>query len=278
TVSGYPAPGARRSRLARGFAWSLLAGAIVLHDGAIVRTQNRGFLTGQNIAPVFEGWQKNADGTILMWYGYFNRNFEETIDVPIGPDNQFEPGPDQGQPTHFLPRRQRFVFKTTLPPDWPKERRLVWSMTTHGKTDKAAGWLQPEWEVDDGVIQMNMGPGGAPPDDPPNNWPTIAINPETAAVALGDAVKLTARASDDGIPKPRRSRGNEAPKGVTIRWIEYRGPGQVTFSAPTATGVYGTPTESTTTARFSAPGTYVLRAIASDGLLESPRSATVTVK
>lgn len=262
---------------ARRVAWPLVAAAILVHGGAVVRSQNRGFLTGQNVAPVFEGWQKSADGSISMWFGYFNRNFEEVLDVPIGPDNQFEPGPDQGQPTHFLPRRQRFVFKTTLPPNWPKDRRLVWTLTSHGKTDKAAGWLQPEWEVDDGVIQMNMGPGGAPP-DPPNSWPVIAVTPETATVTLGQAVTLTARASDDGIPKPRRSRANEAPRGVTIRWIEYRGPGQVTFSAPTATGAYGASAESTTTATFSAPGTYVLRAIASDGLLESQRAATVTVK
>lgn len=263
--------------MTRGAASLLLAVTIVLYGGAVVRSQNRGFLTGQNVAPVFEGWQRSADGTISMWFGYFNRNFEETIDVPIGADNQIEPGPDRGQPTHFLPRRQRFVFKTTLPPDWPKERRLVWSLTSHGRTDKAAGWLQPEWEIDDGVIQMNIGPGGAPP-DPPNNWPTIAVAPETVRVAVGDAIKLTARASDDGVPKPRRNRSNEPLRGLTIRWIEYRGPGQVAFSAPTTTGVYGAPTESTTTATFSAPGTYVLRAIASDGLLESPRSVTVTVE
>jgi plastocyanin len=122
-----------------------------------------------------------------------------------------------------------------------------------------------------------MGPGGAPP-DPPNSWPTITVAPERASVAVGDAVTLTARASDDGIPKPRRNRSNEAPRGVTIRWIEYRGPGQVAFSAPTATGAHGVPTSSTTTATFTAPGTYVLRAIASDGLLESPRSVTVTVE
>jgi len=264
----------KRVRLA---GWLAIALTAVLNDGVIVRSQNRGFLTGQNVAPVFEGWQRNADGTIAMWFGYFNRNFEETIDVPIGPDNQFEPGLDQGQPTHFLPRRQRFVFKATLPANWSKERRFVWSVTSHGKTDKAAGWLQPEWEMDDGVIQMNMGPGGAPP-DPPNAWPTIVATPEIATLTLSETVKLTARASDDGIPKPRRSRNNEPSRGVTIRWIEYRGPGQVTFSAPTATGTYGAAVESTTTATFTARGTYVLRAIASDGLLESPHSVTVIVK
>jgi hypothetical protein len=30
-----------------------------------------------------------------MWFGYMNRNYEEELDIPIGPDNRIEPtGPD----------------------------------------------------------------------------------------------------------------------------------------------------------------------------------------
>src|SRR5262249_40437446 len=68
------------------------------------------FSTGQNIAPVYEGWEQNTDGSFNLVFGYMNRNWDEEIDVPLGADNTIEPGgPDRGQPTHFLPRRNRFL-------------------------------------------------------------------------------------------------------------------------------------------------------------------------
>src|SRR5260370_36237482 len=84
---------------------------------------------GQDIAPAFEGWQRNTDGTIAFWFGYFNRNWEEQIDVPVGPDNSFDNGAaDRGQPTHFYTRRQLFVFKVNVPGNWPADRKLVWTL------------------------------------------------------------------------------------------------------------------------------------------------------
>ena len=67
----------------------------------------------QNIAPVYEGFEKNPDGSFNLLFGYYNRNWEEEIDVPVGPDNNLEPGgPDRGQPAHFFPRRshQRLLW------------------------------------------------------------------------------------------------------------------------------------------------------------------------
>ena len=29
---------------------------------------------GQNVAPVFEGWERNPDGSYNMVFGYLNRN------------------------------------------------------------------------------------------------------------------------------------------------------------------------------------------------------------
>jgi hypothetical protein len=51
----------------------------------------------------------------------------------------------------------------------------------------------------------------------------------------------------------------------------------VTFDPSSAPAVYGKPVDLTTKVTFSVPGTYVLRAIASDGQLESIHSVTVTV-
>src|SRR5262245_43572071 len=74
--------------------------------------------SGQGVAPVYEGFDVNPDGTYNMWFGYMNRNFEEEIDVPLGPDNRIEPGMDRGQPTHFDPRRHKDVFRVVVPKDF----------------------------------------------------------------------------------------------------------------------------------------------------------------
>jgi hypothetical protein len=241
------------------------------------------FTSGQDIAPVFEGWQRNDDGSFTMYFGYLNRNYEEILDVPVGPDNRFEPAPlDRGQPTHFYPRRQRFVFTATVPKDWDKTKRLMWSITAHGKTETAQGWLQPEWEVDEGVIQMNIGPGGAPP-DPPNHYPQVTRGSKQELTAtVGAPLALSVSVTDDGIPKPRKPRkgAEEGPPsaGVSVRWLHYRGAGRVTFDPDRSERVYGRPFDASTKAIFKIAGTYVIRAVVSDGLLETPYDISVTVK
>ena len=125
-------PTARASGAGRGC--SLLAASL-----SDAQTYSR----GQNASPAFEGWELNADGSFNFLFGYMNRNWEEEINVPIGPDNNIEPGgPDQGQPTRFLPRRNRFVFRVRVPKDWG-EKELVWTLTTKGKTEKAYATLAP---------------------------------------------------------------------------------------------------------------------------------------
>src|SRR5262249_578848 len=159
---------------------------------------------------------------------------------------------DMGQPTHFYTRRRLFVFKVGIPDDWPLDKRLTWTLTANGRTSAANGWLQPEWEVDEGVMQMNIGPGGAPPVDPPNAAPRISVNGDTT-VQTGRPLSLTASATDDGIPVPRNLNRNavannpstsraplpsgavatpRAQIGLRIRWILYRAPdggGRVMF-------------------------------------------------
>jgi hypothetical protein len=230
--------------------------------------------SGDSVQPVFDGWQRFADGTISMWFSYYNRNSQEQVDIPIGPGNSFNlGGADRGQPTHFYPKRHQYVFKVDLPKNWDPTAKLIWTLTAHGETCTATGWLQPEWEVDDGVRQMNAGGGGlAPPADPPNTAPKITGGSTDQTVNMGQPVKLTASATDDGIPKPRGMRG------LSIRWILYRGPGAVTFTPPDARATPGQPAQSATDAAFTAPGDYWLQAIASDGLLETVHNVRVTVK
>ena len=80
------------------------------------------FKSGQDVVPYFEGWIRNKDGSFDLVFGYFNRNWEEELAVPAGADNVVEPGgPDRGQPTFFLPRRQGWVYRVRVPGDFGKE-------------------------------------------------------------------------------------------------------------------------------------------------------------
>src|SRR5262249_33044906 len=81
---------------------------------------------GSSITGAYEGWYRNRDGTINLLVGYFNRNTKQELDIPVGPQNQIEPGgPDQGQPTHFLTGRQWGVFSIKVPKDLG-DQKLTW--------------------------------------------------------------------------------------------------------------------------------------------------------
>ena len=98
-----------------------------------------------------------------------------------------------------------------------------------------------------------------------------------------NTVKLAATAEDDGLPKPRAVRdvedvGGTGATGLSVRWIQYRGPAGVTFDPQTVAVGYGKPVTVTTTTSFKVQGTYILRAIASDRSLTSFHDVTITVK
>ena len=229
------------------------------------------YKSGVDVTPAFEGWARNADGTFSLYFGYLNRNYEEELEIPVGPNNTIEPGGDRGQPTHFYPRRQHFVVKVEVPQDWGLERKVVWTLTIRGKTNSAKGWLQPEWEINKQLIMENN--GGIVDDD--NEAPVITGS-LAQTVKLPGSATLTVTAKDDGRPKPKRNA--EAAEGLRIFWIQYRSPGPVSFDPPEASAEYGKPISSTTKASFKVPGVYILRAIASDGSLETPYDITVTVQ
>ena len=251
--------------------------------------------TGQDVAPAFEGWERNADGSYNFVFGYLNRNYEEQVDIPIGPENAFDSGAqDRGQPTHFYVRRQRFIFRVVVPKEWEKTRKLTWTLVSRGHTNQAKGWLQPEWELNPGVISENNSGGVL---EAGNTPPTISGS-TAETVTLPNALTLSTTATDDGIPKPRPRRtptpdavaaaaaaaaaNPDTPvrqtEGLRIRWIHYRGAGKVMFEPERSTPTYKVPATETTSVRFSVPGTYVVRAFASDGQLETSRDITVTVK
>lgn len=283
---------------------SLFAGA------AALAAQTR-HTSGQTIAPVFEGWERNADGSFNMVFGYMNRNYEEMLDVPVGPENKIEPGnADQGQPTYFFPRRQQFMFKVRVPKDWG-DKDLVWTLTTRGHTEKAYATLKGFWEINNNVYHQNRsGPG---PQGAPNTGPKATLSgPATRTTTVSSPLPLTVAVADDGRPPPSTRRGGggtviETPAargrgvpmppsvipprqnpinqmmvrldpgmGLGVIWVLHRrsGEGMVTFDPAKVRVVDG---QASTSARFSEPGTYLLRGFADDGILLDYVDVSVTV-
>src|SRR5881628_3944863 len=71
---------------------------------------------GQSVTGAYEGWFQNPDGTYSFLLGYFNRNQKQTLDIPVGPDNQIQPGgPDRGQPTHFFRAANGVFLRSPFP-------------------------------------------------------------------------------------------------------------------------------------------------------------------
>jgi hypothetical protein len=119
------------------------------------------YSSGQPVWPAFEGWEKNDDGSFNLLFGYMNDNWEEEPYVPVGPDNNIQPGgPDQGQPTRFQPRRNRFMFRIRVPKDFG-QKELVWTLTTQGKPQKAFGSLRPDLVIESVDIMSETGALGA---------------------------------------------------------------------------------------------------------------------
>ena len=249
------------------------------------------FVSGQNVVPYFEGWIRNTDGSFDLVFGYFNRNWQEELAIPAGPDNKFEPGaPDRGQPTYFLPRRQGWVFRVRVPADFGKQV-LTWTIKANGKTETAYGELLPIEEITERIIMTrgNLNPGEGDPNKPP----AIAIA-AAATAAAGQPLSLTANVTDDGLPKPRvpvqrtvatdatriQAQANSSaaprPRGLTVTWMQLRGPAKVTFDPAGSIPVTGGAV--VTAARFPSPGVYALRATANDGALSTKSDVTISVQ
>src|SRR3989454_12714650 len=163
---------------------------------------------GQDVVPVFEGWKPNPDGTFTMYFGYFNRNYQEELDIPLGPNNSIDPGGDRGQPTHFYPRRHLFVFKVVVPKDWGFERRVIWTLNLRGKANTGKGWLKADWEINDEVMMENAGAGS----DPANEPPVITLTGSERFSRAGDMTS-TATAQDVVPSKRRHERSWDDVKG-----------------------------------------------------------------
>lgn len=218
--------------------------------------------SGQGITGAFEGWYSNSDGTYTLLVGYYNRNQKDILDIPVGPDNRIEPGgPDQGQPTHFMPRRHWGVFTITVPKEFG-DKKLTWTIVANGQTTVIPLSLHKAWAVEPfkDAAMGNTPPvarleqGGAAYQGPPRG---IAAYYTAKAQ---DPLPLTMWTTDDGYQSPL----SRLPASVSVSWTKFRGPGTVTFAnaRPPVDKADG---KASTTAAFSAPGEYILRGQINDG-------------
>jgi hypothetical protein len=222
--------------------------------------------SGQGVTPAFEGWYKNPDGTFSISFGYYNRNTAEALEIPVGPDNFIEPGAkDQGQPTHFEPRRHWGVFAVKVPANFGDKKTVVWTIKIRGETWAIPGSLHPNWQID--ALEGEGGSGNTPP-----SLRFSASGPEGAGPGgiygtplsgkVGQPVTVNVWAKDDGKAVGSIARDGRPGMNVNLMWFKHQGPGTVTFTPPNPRA--GADDLATTTATFSEAGEYVLRVRAND--------------
>lgn len=271
----------------------------------------------QSVVPIFHGWIETPDGSFELLFSYINRNWQEELDIPVGPNNTIQPapfGPDGGQPTHFFPRVNRWQFGVRVPKDFGS-KEITWSITSHGQTHRAHGSLNPGYAIDEFLVQHEYGNSirGRKP-------PALKVEGEkTRTAKVGQPTPLVAVATDPnggslrttgftgGGPEPGRDgalrpgavggdfvRGTA--RGLRLAWLVYRGPASaVTFDPPIPFKIWedqrgGSPwspgwqpppippgNKWIHNVIFREPGTYVLRAQAHDGFLFANDNITFTV-
>jgi hypothetical protein len=240
---------------------------------------------GMGITPAFEGWYPNADGTFTLLIGYFNRNAKQTLDIPIGPNNRIEPGgPDMGQPTYFGVRRNWGVFAITVPKDFGNTKRYTWTIVANGKTASIPVGLIKDYQIEPFKDEAM---GNQPPKLKFAENGQLFIGPPRGIAAsytatVGQPLTLTAWVTDDNFIDPDEApAAAEPPAGaaagrggrgggrggvppVRLSWHKFRGPGDVTFAEASPKVDIPGDGKATTTATFSAPGEYIIRAQAND--------------
>lgn len=220
--------------------------------------------TGQTVTPSFEGWYRNPDGSYTLSFGYFNRNSDDIVEIPVGPDNYIEPGePNQGQPGSFLPRRHWGVFGVKVPAEFG-DGKVIWTLKTQGETYSIPGSLKHHWQVD--ALEGEAGANNTPPvvkiggisGRGPGGLTSTAM-----ATSVGRPLEITVWTADDGKPVGNVAREGIPGMPVNLTWLKHQGPGEVRFSEDAHTVDYKGGT-ATTTVSFSESGQYLLRVLAVD--------------
>lgn len=236
---------------------------------------------GESVAPFFNGWIRNEDGSITMIFGFANQNREATVDIPLGKDNFIEPAKyDGAQPTHFpvynrggfVGIQERGAFAITVPAE-EADTEVVWTLTSGGNTWSVPGRAtSTAYEMSNGERALgSLKPAIRFELNGPESASVEGIYTSRITTSVGDPVTLTAYVQD---------RGNRAdyednkmlsyPLGT--EWVLHQGPAVPEFSQAKITGRERAKEggesgssgnngweEVTTQAIFSEPGDYIVR-------------------
>jgi hypothetical protein len=239
---------------------------------------------GASISPAYDGWYTNSNGTHTFLIGYYSRNWSAALDIPVGPDNHFEPGnPDRGQPTHFLPNRNFGMFTVTVSANTPPTEKFWWVLTVNGVTQRVPFHRSPDYNITP-TQASEEGPSGKynlppilrfAPSGPPSQSPvaSVATALKRAAVA-GVPMALDLFVEDDA----EHASGSNAPMGARVPPLvelviaKYRGPGRVVVGNghEKLTTIKGGKLmepyagRASTTVTFDQPGDYLVHVTAND--------------
>ena len=227
---------------------------------------------GQNVIPVYDGWWENPEGSYTLCFGYFNLNTEQSLDIPLGPENRIEPSQFDGmQPTHFDPvpaptltsryRHHWCVFSVTVPDDFGRGDVVIWTLTSQGDELAATGALVQPYVLDE---PTSLGRSAVAPflrleEDGPGLQGRRGLWSGPRSVRVNEPLLLSAWIQ-------------HAEPGTWLGWTKHQGPGEVTFAEPEIR-VNVAEGAAMTTASFSQPGSYVVRVQAINDV-ESSRNPT----
>jgi hypothetical protein len=230
---------------------------------------------GQRVAPFFDGFYENADGTVSLSFGYSNLNATDVVEIPLGPNNFIEPKEFDGrQPTSFPPvqgggptgarrDRERGVFTVTIPAKFTGD--VVWTLRHAGQTHKVPGRTKTgayglRWPMAMGSIPPLVGftaqtmTGRGP----------VGIESAPMQATVGVPLPITIWTKDDSERDDGaeggvqfKARGPARP-AINIKWYKHSGPGPVKFD-PETSGVKELEGSAASTATFTQAGIYTLR-------------------
>jgi hypothetical protein len=228
--------------------------------------------SSQPIYPTYQGWIQEADGSKILSFGYVNHN-STPVTIPVGAANSFAPGmPDRGQQITFRPGdvRHACVIMVDSVEDVSK---LRWTISYVGKatftTEIPLNALYLLEKTQEDQVRRGLD-RNAPRNSCVNRGPLVSVirgargsAPQTQSTELKakmlQEIVLPGTVQDEGLPRNGK---------LTSRWNKVSGPGEVTF---------GNADRATTTATFSAAGTYELALTASDSLLQASSQLKVIV-
>ena len=253
---------------------------------------------GNRVAPFFDGWYENEDGTITFSFGYSNLNKDTNVEIPLGPDNFIVPKEYDGrQPTAFpvsgpdaadgggagragtpavsaatAAARAPGAGGGTVGRERDRDRGVftvtvpasfkgdvVWTLRYAGQTH----FVPARSKSTSYQLSWPAAMGSTPPllrfeEKGRAGRGPVGIQAPPLKATVGIPVALTIWLNDDAVHDKEPIKFGRERPGMNVSWLKYAGPGSVAF-APEKVGFPALTGQSTTMATFKEPGEYMIR-------------------